>query len=75
MAPDDRVIDPEALEQPERLGEVARRDLHLVRPARAATSTIGRSTRTCGLFVRSTQMRIAGAGYGAGGTPPGGVRR
>ena len=34
VAADDRVVDPEALEQPERLGEVARGDLHLV-PLRA----------------------------------------
>ena len=45
MATDRRVIDPEPLAQPQRLGEVARRDLDLVTRARNLWM-IGRITRT-----------------------------
>ena len=56
VAADRLVRDPEALEQAERLREVARGDEHL-RRARSSARMTGRMTSTWGEFVRSIQTR------------------
>ena len=58
MAPITVVSMPMALAQLDRLGEVARGDLRPRAPPARSRSITGRSTRTCGEFVRSTQTRI-----------------
>ncbi len=61
VAADDGVRDAEALEQAERLGEVARRDVHST-PASSSRRRMGRKKRTCGELVRSIQTFAGPAG-------------
>ena len=58
---------PKRSAQPDRLREVAGRDLAPRAPCARSASTTGRRTRTCGLLVRSTQTRTGRGGVAFAG--------